>query len=237
MNTIVLALLGSLTLAGIHAFTSVLNRVPERRQAAIESISGGVSLTYVFLYLLFELVRDGAPLVHDVLPLGPEPLESLAILLAASVAVAYLLQAHLERTAHLSDQYRALAAFFIAYNFLAGAGLAEEARWGALNIAIYVAAVGLHMLCNERLLVHLYGRTHGRFWRGTLAAAPVLGFGIATGFRLPESALYVVLTVVAGATIINVVRRELPGAHHVRPFLFLMGSVGYGFLILAKWRF
>jgi hypothetical protein len=234
---IVLGLFGSLMLAGFNAFTSVLNRVPERHQADIESISGGVGLAYVFLYLLFELVRDGAPLVHGLLPIGPEPTESLAILLAASVGGAYLLQAHLERTTHISGQHRALAAFFVAYNFLAGAGLAEEAHWGALNVAIYVAAVGVHMLCNERLLIHLYGRAHGRSWRATLAAAPVLGFAIAAEFKPPESALYVVLTVVAGATIINVVRRELPGALRIRPFPFLLGFVGYGALILAKWRF
>ena len=234
---IVQGLFGSLMLAGIHAFTSVLNRIPERHQAQIESISGGVGLAYVFLYLLFELVRDGAPLVHALLPIGPEPVESLAILLAASVCGAYLLQTQLERTTHVSGQHRALAAFFVAYNFLAGAGLVEEARWGALNVAIYVAAVGLHLLCNERLLIHLYGRAHGPSWRTTFAAAPVLGFMIAAGFRPPESALYVVLTVVAGATIINVVRRELPGALRIRPFPFLLGFVGYGSLILAKWRF
>jgi hypothetical protein len=95
----------------------------------------------------------------------------------------------------------------------------------------------MHMLCNERLLLHLYDHAHGRFWRATLAGAPVLGFGIATGFRLPESVLYVVLTVVAGAMVINVVRRELPAAPRLRPFLFLMGCFGYGILILAKWRF
>jgi hypothetical protein len=187
--------------------------------------------------LLFELVRDGAPLVHDLLPLGPEPIESLAILLAASVGGAYLLQTHLERTTHLSGQHRALAAFFVAYNFLAGAGLAEEAHWGVLNSAIYVAAVGMHMLCNERLLIHLYGSAHGRSWRATLAAAPFLGFAIAAGFRPPQSVLYATLTVVAGATVINVVRRELPGALRLRAFPFLLGFVGYGSLILAKWRF
>ena len=237
MNAIVLALLGSLTLAGFHALTPLLNRTPERHHAALDSLAGGIGLTYVFLYLLFELIRDGAPLIHNFLPLGPEPLESLAIFLAASVAGVYLLQVHLERTTDLSDDYRALAAFFIAYNFLAGAGLVEEARWGALNLAIYVAAVGAHMVCNERLLIHLYEHAYGRFWRAMLAAAPVLGFGIASGFRLPEGALYVVLTVVAGAMIINVVRRELPTAPRLRPFPFVMGLLGYGSLILTSWRF
>ena len=93
------------------------------------------------------------------------------------------------------------------------------------------------MVCNERLLIHLYEHAHGRFWRTMLAAAPVLGFGIATGFRLPETALYLVLTVVAGAMIINVVRRELPSARRLRPFPFVVGLVGYGSLILASWRF
>jgi hypothetical protein len=86
MNAILLAFLGSLALAGFHAFVSVLNRIPERHQAALDSIAGGVALAYVFLYLLFELVRDGAPPIHDLLPLGPEPVESLAVILAASIA-------------------------------------------------------------------------------------------------------------------------------------------------------
>ena len=51
------------------------------------------------------------------------------------------------------------------------------------------------------------------------------------------SVLYIMLAVVAGATMVNVVREELPGPEALHPGAFVLGIGLYGLLILHTWRF
>ena len=232
-----LAFAGSLVLAGTHAVTPALERVAGRYSASLASLGGGAGLAYVFLYLLLELAKDGAGKIHAVLPLGPEPLETLLILLLAAVTAIYLLQVRLLKTPSPTDEYRGFAGFFLTYNLLAGAGLVEEARWGALNLSVYALALAVHLAFNERLLLHLRPEAHDWRWRGALATAPVAGCTLAAALPLPEAMLYGMLTVIAGGTIINVVHRELPDPRGLRPVAFLAGVALYSALVLAIWRY
>lgn len=237
-NEIIAALAGSLILASVHALAPALIRLPERYLAPLKSFSGGTGLAYVLLYLLFELAKYGAPRIHALLPLGPEPLETLFILLLGALSANYLLQAYLEKSPNLQDDYLGFAAFFLVYNFLAGAGMVEEARAaGMLNLGFYVTALGLHLLFNDLFLHHLNPGAHHWRWRVALAAMPVFGCAVAAGFLLPEGVLYGMLAVVGGSTIISVVRHELPSPENFRPAAFIAGVLVYAILILATWRF
>jgi hypothetical protein len=126
---------------------------------------------------------------------------------------------------------------FLVYNFLAGGGLPDEARGGALNLGFYVLALGLHLLFNDIFLAHLGHAMHRWRVRLALAAMPVLGCLCAAGGMLPEAAQYAMLAMVAGGTIINVIRHELPEASVVRPLPFVAGAATYAALIIATWRF
>lgn len=237
MNEIMTAFLGSVVLAGAHAFSPVLARLLERYQASLSSFSGGVGLAYVFLYLLFELAKFGAPKIHALLPLGPEPLETLFILMLGALSTFHLLQSYVEKTPDPRDDYLGFAAMFLVYNLLAGTGVVEEARGGALNLGLYVVALGLHLLFNDIFLSHLCPVAHRWRWRMGLAAMPVMGCALAAGFVLPEGILYGLLAVVAGGTIINVLHHELPRPSSLHPAAFVMGVVIYAGLIVATWRF
>lgn len=237
MKENLLALAGSLVLASAHALMPTLERVSGRYSTSLASLGGGAGLAYVFLYLLLELAKDGADTIHAVLPLGPEPLETLLLLVLGAVTAVYLLQVQLVNNHSPLDEYRGFAAFFLAYNLLAGAGLVEEARWGAVNLAVYALALGLHLAFNERLLLHLRPGAHGWRWRAALAAAPVVGCALTAALPIPEAMLYGMLTVIAGGTIINVLRRELPDPQGLRPLAFLAGVASYAALIMATWRF
>jgi hypothetical protein len=236
MNQAAASLAGSLVLASACALTPAILRLPRRYRESLDSFIGGTGLAYVLLYLLFELTRYGAPKIHALLPLGPEPLETLFILLLGALSTIYLLQVQLARTPGAKDDYLGFAALFLTYNFLAGTGIAEEAQGSALNLAFYVTALSLHLISNDIFLLHLGGHEHHRRWRAALAAMPVFGSATATGFALPEGVLYGTLTLVAGGTIINVVRRELPSPEYVRPGAFATGVIVYAALIIATWR-
>ncbi|HJW26680.1 MAG TPA: hypothetical protein VJ576_17415 [Rhodocyclaceae bacterium] len=237
MGDIMAAFLGSLVLAAVHALSPVLTRLPERHQALLSSFSGGVGLAYVFLYLLFELAKFGAPKIHALLPLGPEPLETLFILILGALSIFHLLQSYVEKSPDPRDDYLGFAVLFLVYNLLAGTGVVEEARGGALNLGLYVVALSLHLLFNDTFLSHICPVAHRWPWRLGLAAMPVMGCAFAAGFALPEGILYGLLAVVAGGTIINVLHHELPRPSSLHPASFVTGVVIYAGLIAALWRF
>jgi hypothetical protein len=231
------ALAGSIALAGVHALTPLLAHMSRHYQAQLGSFSSGAGLAYVFLYMLFELARFGAPRIHALLPLGPEPLESLFILLLGSLVAHYLLQERLHATPGLASDYPAFAASFLVYNFLAGAGMVEQAEGGELYLAFYVAAIGLHLLFNDLFLTHLDPGGHHPRWRIALAAMPLVGWVPAAFGALSEGVQYAMLTVVAGGTIINIMREEMPSPRRVRVVAFLAGVLLYAGLIVTTWRF
>lgn len=237
MSALASGIAGAAVLAGVHAFTPVVERLSSPRQTALASASGGAGLAYVCLYLLFELVKEGAEEIHSFVPIGPEPLETLFILILGALAAAYIAQVQLEKSRDLRDDHRGYIAFFVVYNVLVGAGLVEEARWGALSLAFYVAALGVHMVFNDLLLQHLFARLHNWRWRALLAVGPPAGAIIAASVRLPHGLLYSLIALIAGGTIITIVRRELPEVDSFRPFAFIVGLAVYSALIFATWRF
>ncbi|HEX5392375.1 MAG TPA: hypothetical protein VFW68_03800 [Rhodocyclaceae bacterium] len=230
------AVAGSLVLAGAHALAPAIGRLPERYVASLDSFSGGAGLAYVSLYLLFDLTKYGAPKIHALLPLGPEPLETLFLLLLVALTTMYLLQVHLAKTPSLQDDYVGYATLFLVYNFLAGAAVVEEAHAGPLNLGFYVTALGLHLLFNDRFLLHLCSGAHHWRWRVSLAAMPLMGCALAASFALPEGVLYGILALIAGSTVINVVRHELPNPRDFRSAAFVAGVVIYAAIIIATWR-
>lgn len=236
MNELTLALAGSAVLAASHALSPVLNRLPERYHTPLASFSAGVGLTYVMLYLLYELVTSGAPKVHQLLPIGPDPVATICLILLAAVAVNYTVEIQLQKTHERWDDQIGYGVLFLTYNVLAGAGLVEEARWGVLNLGFYVAALGLHMLFNDMFLHHVYPGAHTLWWRLSLALAPLVGTAAIVVFPVSEGLLYVILAYIAGGTIINVLRFELPGMPTFRPIAFASGIILYSALIIATWR-
>lgn len=236
MDETVAAVAGSLVLAGVYALTPTITRLPQRYLASLDSFIGGTGLAYVLLYLLFELTKYGAPKIHALLPLGPESLETLFILLLGALSTSYLLQVHLAKSPSVQDDCLGFAVLFLVYNFLAGAGVVEEAHGGPLNLGFYVTALGLHLLFNDLFLLHLCSDAYHRRWRIALAAMPVIGCALAAGFALPEGVLYGMLALIAGGTVINVVRHELPSPKNFRSAAFVMGVIVYAALIIATWR-
>jgi hypothetical protein len=92
----------------------------------------------------------------------------------------------------------------------------EEAHGGLLNLGFYVTALGLHLLFNDIFLLHLCPSAHHWSRRAALAATPVIGCALATGIAQREGVLYVMLTLIAGNSVITVVRHELPNPNHLR---------------------
>jgi hypothetical protein len=208
-----------------------------RHLTTLSNLGGGAALAYIFLYLLFELISEGAPEIHVLLPLGPAPIETLIILLLIATAATYVVQLKVEGTPEPRDDHRALALLFLFYNFLAGFGLSEEAQWGILNLALFVFAIGVHLLFNDLFLLERYPTEHTTVWQVALGFAPVLGCGLESSAEFPVAVIYTSLALVAGGSITIALRRELPEVQMFRPTAFIAGMVLYAVLIFALWRF
>lgn len=231
-----LAIAGSLALVSAHAVTRLMKSSSRRNQALVGSIVGGVGLSYVFLYLLFRLAKYGGAAIHGLLPLGPDALETMFMVLLAAVASAYVLQIHLLRRPGCALNYAATATYWILYGMLAGGALVEEAQRGWFRLGLYVIAIGCHLGINDWFLSNLCPERHRGPWRVTLVVAPMIGCLAVLGLAVPPGVLYLLLTLVAGLTIINTIRLELPDPPAFRTSGFLAGLLLYAMLIISTWQ-
>jgi hypothetical protein len=66
---------------------------------------------------------------------------------------------------------------------------------------------------------------------------PVAGCALAAAGLLSDPVQYAMLAVIAGGTLINVFRYELPGPQAVKVLPLVGGALVYAALIIATWRF
>lgn len=231
-----LALGGSLLLALIHVPRDPLFARSRASCATMASFVGGVSLSYVVLHLLLELIQGGRVAVHNVLPFAPEPAESLMLVLFAALVVFFMLYREVERASGSSYAYRLLMLPYVCYNaVVGGALLGEETHKGALNLLLFLLALGLHMMVNDYLLTQQLPAEARRRWRLALAVAPVVGCLAWLWSGLPGDLYYVLLAFIVGSNILSVLRHELPAPEDTRVGAFLAGAGLITGVTLLQW--
>lgn len=227
-----LALPAALLLAGVPLLADLIGRWTPRANVAYANFAGGASLSYVFLYLLFQLSRDGAGAMHALVPLGPAPLETLFLVLLGAVAAFHVLYSRPAPVTYEADFWSDAI-----YNVLVGFALAEEALEGPLALGLYTLALGLHLVFADHALRHHHAELHLGIRRVVIAAGPLLGATTAVVLELSKGPLYFPLAIVAGGLVVRVLQRELPRQEGLRPLPYVVGLVAYGALILATWTF
>lgn len=231
-----LALGGSLLLALIHAPRNPLFARSRASCATLASLAGGVSLSYVLLHLLLELVESGRGAIHGVLPLGPSPLQSLLFVLLAALVGFFLLHDAADRRPGSRRAESLLVLPYVLYNaVVGGALLGEESHEGPLNLFLFIVALGLHMMVNDYLLTQQLAPERRRAWRVVLAAAPVLGCLAWLLSSVSSDVFYVLLAVIVGSNVLTVLRRELPSPEDTRVGAFLAGAGLVAGVTLLQW--
>lgn len=220
-----LAVGGSLLLALIHAPRNPLFAQSRASYATLVSFSGGVSMSYVVLHLLLELFESARQPIHGAMPLGPGPLQSLMLVLLASLVAFFLLQGAVERAPRSEQAQRLLVAPYVLYNaVVGGALLGEETHEGPLSLLLFLVALGLHMMVNDYLLTRQLPPDRQRHWRTALAVAPLIGCLAWLLPGIPADLFYVLLAIIVGSNLMSVWQRELPAPEETRIGAFLAGS-------------
>src|SRR5690606_24877428 len=99
---------------------------------------------------------------------------------------------------------------FAVNSFVIGHLLVEERDKDAVLLFLYAAALGLHFMVNDHALRRRHARLHQRHGRLTLGVAVVLGWAAGLAGLLPETALAVLFSLLAGGIIFNLMKDELP---------------------------
>lgn len=227
------SLIAVLALALIHVLAGRVHRGEEGRSTWLSAASG-MSVAYVFVYLLPELA-EAQELWLEARPHRRLIWLERQVYLAALVGV--LIALGVDRaTARPGDRRRFWleTSSFAVYNLLIGVFSVRLTR--PIPLVLAVLAFGAHFLVNDRTLQARYGRDYERTARWILAAAILAGWLVAVLLRPPVVVVAPLLALLSGGIILNVIKEELPEQSERRFAALAAGAIGYSLLLLALSR-
>ncbi len=124
-------------------------------------------------------------------------------------------------------------ASFSVYTALIGYLLVHREEAGLLSLLFFFVAMALHFLVNDFGLREHHKDAYARIGRWFLAAAVVIGWAIGLATEVQPLALAVLVAFIAGGTILNVLKEELPEERQSRFWAFALGALVYTVLVLG----
>ena len=239
-----LALLAVGGLAFAHIVADKLRFLSGTPRSRWLSISGGVSVAYVFLHLLPELGEGQevlaeasgealAFLKHHVYLIA---LIGLAVFYGLDrAAVASRRESRVEGEGDETDAnvFWLHMASFGTYNALIGYLLLHREERGSSGLLLFFIAMALHFVVNDYGLREHHKRDYDRIGRWLLVGALFLGYGLGLIFTISDAAIAVLVAFLAGGIILNVLKEELPEERASRFSAFAIGAGLYAVLLLA----
>lgn len=240
-----IALAGAVAvLAAIHLAADRLTFLDVIPRSRWLSIGGGVSVAYVFIRLLPELVA-GQAVVDRYVPPFFLLLEKHVYLLAM---IGLLLFYGLERIVRVNQAvpgpkygestttrgvYRLHIFSFALYNMLIGYLVVHREIPGLLALALFTVAMGFHFLVTDYGLKKDHRAEYGRSGRWVLVGALVLGWAAGVLTEVSEVLVVALSSLLAGGVILNVLKEELPTERQSRLVPFFAGAAAYSLILLV----
>lgn len=226
-----------LGLIGVHLSAFHLHRISPEMQARLLSASGGVSIAYIFIDLLPKFC-DGASQVEQAIHWFFPYLERHVYIMGLlGLIFAYTVQrAAANPSQDPAIQKRKFWGQIFAYtvfNSMIGYSLANKNDPDIQPIILFTIAVGLHYYINDYNLrnsnPNLY-ETQGRF---TISLGLLAGWIAGLFWQIPEAALALILSFLAGGIMMNVFRHEIPADNPNNYFSFVFGAITYAAILLS----
>ncbi|MFD2705954.1 hypothetical protein [Salibacterium lacus] len=202
------------------------------------SFSGGVAVSYVFVYVLPSLHKE-----QDSISQGSElTMESeLYILGLGGLLIFYGVHKAAERASRKHEKgegsfFWIQIAFFVVYNMLIAYNIFASDIEG-IEAVFYGIAVGLHFMAVSHDMWREDAARYEKLGRYLLAAGILLGWVIGVFAPMPSYMLGVVFAFISGAMIMNVLKKELPSEENAHFRTFLGGALGYTVLTIAMTLF
>ncbi|MFB5661794.1 hypothetical protein [Alteribacillus sp. HJP-4] len=198
------------------------------------SFSGGVAVSYVFVYVLPSLHEEQEKFKAS----GLLAMESELYLLGLfGLLVFYAVHNAAEKAYQKHAQgegsfYWIQIIFFGMYNMFIsyhvfGSDIEGIEAW------FYGLAVGLHFMAISNDLWREDAKRYVELGRYILAAGILSGWLLGVFVSMPDYALGIVFAFISGAMILNVLKKELPSEHNAHFRTFLLSSIGYTLITFA----
>ncbi len=205
------------------------------------SMAGGISVAYVFLHILPELsASQGAieDLGEPVFGYLEKHVYLVALLgLGLFYGLERIAKEKRDRSVRggegLAYIFWLHMASFSVYNALIGYLLLHRVEQDLQSLLFFGFAMTVHFVVNDYGLREDHEEDYDRIGRWILVAAIFLGWGIGLVVEVPEAAIAVLFSFLAGGVVLNVLKEELPRERKSRFWAFALGAAAYAVLLLA----
>ena len=245
MSSMLATLLTVLALAIVHLYAGTTRALGHQWRPRALSAASGVSVAYVFLDLMPSLAEQQN--LIDRTGLLPGLDRHIYILALVGLTVSFWVETasresrRRHRAAGGPDQ-TGTATFwlstvsFMVLNAAIGYAVASPGDEAVKPLWMFALAMGLHFLVNDHSLVEHHGERYRTIGRWFLVVGLVTGWliGILPGVEIRPEVLALVLAYIAGGTILNILRHELPDTDRSGDVVaFATGAAVYGVLLLS----
>ena len=236
--------IATLGLAAVHLFAGKLAFLMGKPRNVWLSASGGLSVAFVFLYLLPELAARQDDIEQSALQASLSFLDHHVYLLALTgmttfyglERIAKTTRNRHKRTQAENDQnervFWAHLASFSIYNLVIGYMVVNEPT-SVWSLALFVVAMALHFLVIDFSFREHYHNVYHDKGRWFLSGAVMTGWAAGIFIEIPDLAMNVATAFIAGGIILNALKEELPEERQSRFWPFLLGAALYSTVAVA----
>ncbi len=205
------------------------------------SMAGGISVAYVFLHILPELSASQGAIEELGEPVVGYLEKHVYLVALLGLGLFYGLERVAKEKRDRSVRGGAGIAYtfwlhmasFSVYNALIGYLLLHRVEQDLQSLLFFGFAMTVHFVVNDYGLREDHEENYDRIGRWILVAAIFLGWGIGLVVEVPEAAIAVLFSFLAGGVIMNVLKEELPEERKSRFWAFALGAAAYAVLLLA----
>lgn len=232
-----LAIPAVLVLALIHILAQKIKFIHYKPRSAWLSFAGGVSVAYVFIHLLPELLEAQKFLEEDFLA-SVKFLESHAFLIALSGLIIFYGLEKLAKTNIKTGKKFSSKLFWIhilsfaVYNFIIGYGILHRENLTEKSLVFYAIAMGLHFLVNDYGIYNHFKEKYLLSGRWILSISIIAGFTAGVFIEVSEGFLIILISFISGGIILNILKEELPEEKESKFSSFFLGALIYTILLL-----
>jgi hypothetical membrane protein len=125
---------------------------------------------------------------------------------------------------------------FAVLNAAIGSAVASPGDRAVEPLWMFAVAMGLHFAANDQSLIEHHGKRYQEIGRWLLVVGLIVGWliGVLPAFEIRPDLLALLLAYIAGGTIMNILRHELPDTDRSSDvFAFAAGATVYGVLLLS----
>ncbi len=236
------ALVATLFLILSHLLSPWFSKKLPNQGRVFISFAGGVSVAYVFLDMLPNLVEYNKPIGAFLLKnqwLTPFTELSIYIVALFGFLIYYGFDLFAERyqtTKHDNCLIYSLhLAMFCIYNGLITYTMSLRALSGLTYTILFTFAMALHFVLTDRKLSRMFPLRFAHLGRGLLGVSLFLGWFLSVAFD-PVRVLFVAFMTafLAGSILLNVFREELPNGNLVSFRAFTVGAVFIAIISLLQ---